>query len=130
MNVEPALRDVYREWRRLMIASCRAIQRRDWELFGECQQLMQKLRPEASRLTRETRVEWKRSGADLTIKEGEINAILSELMELAHRNQTLLRATRQAAQIERNRLEQAGQNLRLLQQSYAFARPAGWTSFS
>ena len=130
MNAEQALRDVYREWRRLMIAGGRAIQRRDWNLLGECQQLTKKLQPEVSRLTREACEGWKRAGANLVIKEEEVNAILSELLKLAQRNQALIRTSRQAAQTERNRLKQAGQNLRLLQQSYAFARPAGWTSFS
>jgi hypothetical protein len=130
MSAEQALFDAYQEWRRLMIAAGRAIHRRNWDLLRECQQFTRKLQPLVSRLTHEAREEWVQSDADLSAKEGEIRAAVSELIELANRNRAMLQAARQAAQSERERLEQAGQNLRLLQQSYVFARPAGWTSFS
>lgn len=130
MSAEKALLKSYLEWRRLTVAVGRAIHTRNWDFLLECQQVMQKLQPEVTRLTGEARAEWRQSGADVAGKEKNLNAVISELMELGKRNQLLLRAVRQAAQAERDRLEQAGQNLKRLQQSYAVARPAAWTSFS
>jgi hypothetical protein len=130
MSAEQTLFEKYREWRRLTVAAGRAIQRRNWDFLGECQELIQKLQSQVTQLTREARDEWAKSGTDLAAKEAELRVVVSGLIELGRRNQERLQAARQAAQAERGRLERAGQNLRLLQQSYAFARPAGWTSFS
>lgn len=130
MSAEEALFSCYREWRRLAVAVGKAIRVRNWNFLQECQQVIQKLQPEITRLTRETRSEWQQSGADLTGKEENLKAVISELIELGQRNRSLLQAARRAAQPEGERLEQAGQNLRRLQQSYTVAHPAAWTSFS
>jgi hypothetical protein len=130
MSAEQALFESYREWRRLSVAAGRAIQQRNWDFLRDCQELVRQLQPQIDQQAREARAEWLQSGADLAAKEAEIGVIVAELVELGQRNQSWLRDARRAAQAERGRLEQAGQNLRLLQQSYAFARPAGWTSFS
>jgi uncharacterized protein YoxC len=130
MSAEEALLGCYREWRRLAVAVGKAIRVRNWNFLQECQQVIQKLQPEITRLTRETRSEWQQSGADLASKEENLKAVISELIELGQRNRSLLQAARRAAQPEGERLEQAGQNLRRLQQSYMVARPAAWTSFS
>jgi hypothetical protein len=52
------------------------------------------------------------------------------LIELEWRNNALLNVLYQAAKAEMGELEQAGQNLRRVQRSYAPARAAVWTSFS
>ena len=130
MSAEKALLDCYQEWRRLAVAVGRAIRVRNWSFLQECQQVIQKLQPEITRLTREARSEWRQSGVDLAGKEKNLRATISELIELGQRNRLLLQAARRAAQPEGERLEQAGQNLRRLQQSYMVARPAAWTSFS
>jgi len=112
------------------VAVGRAIRLRNWNFLRECQEVIQNLQPQITRLTQEARAEWRQSGTNLATKERELNAIISELIELGRRNRSLLQAARQAVQPERERLEQAGQNLRRLQQSYTVARPAAWTSFS
>jgi uncharacterized protein YoxC len=130
MSAEESLFGSYHEWHRLTVAAGRAIRIRNWNFLRECQQVIQNLQPQITRLTREVRAEWRQSEADLATKERSLNAVISELIELGQRNRSLLQAARQAAQPERERLEQAGQNLRRLQQSYTVARPAAWTSFS
>jgi len=130
MSAEDALIGCYQEWRRLTVAAGRAIRIRNWNFLLDCQQVIQKLQPQVTRLTREARQEWKHSGADLAMKQRTIHAVVSELIELGQRNQSQIKAARQAAQSEGERLEQAGQNLKRLQQSYTVARPAAWTSFS
>lgn len=130
MSAEDALIGCYHEWRRLTVAAGRAIRIRNWNFLLDCQQVIQKLQPQVTRLTREARQEWKHSGADLAMKQRTIHSVVSELIELGQRNQSQIKAARQAAQSEGERLEQAGQNLKRLQQSYTVARPAAWTSFS
>ena len=130
MSAEQAFFDACREWRRITVAAGRAIHRRNWNFLHECQGFTQKLRPQVTRLAREARAEWKQSGADLAKKEKQIRVVVVELKELGERNVAWLQAARQAAQAERERLEQAGQNLKRVQQSYASTRPAAWTSLS
>jgi hypothetical protein len=130
MSAEQALFDAYREWRRITVAAGRAIQRRNWEFLRECQDYIQKLQPQVSRLTLDARQEWKQSRISAAAKEAKILTVISELMELGERNQEWLKAASDAAQTERERLELAGQNLKRVQQSYSITRPVGWTSFS
>jgi hypothetical protein len=130
MSAEQALFDAYREWRRITVAAGRAIQRRNWEFLRECQDFIQKLQPQISRLTLSARREWGQSRAGAAAKEAKIREVITELMELGERNQEWLKAASAAAQIERERLELAGHNLKRVQQSYTITRPVGWTSFS
>jgi hypothetical protein len=130
MSAEESLRHAYSEWHRLAEAEGKAICWRDWEFLMECQQALKNLQTRITQLTRETRDEWKKSGADLTAKEKHRHAVVSELIELTRRNQTLLNASRKTAQTRRERIELACRNLKRLQLSYVFARPAAWISYS
>jgi len=130
MRAEEALLDAYRKWRRLTLAGARAIGRRNWTFLRASREVIQGLQSQVVQLTREARAEWKQSGADLAAKEKNLRATVSELMELGKCNRALLQSALESARSERLRLEQAGQNLKRLQQSYAIARPAAWTSFS
>lgn len=130
MSAEQALFDAYRDWRRLTIAAGRAIQQRNWSFLRDCQEFTRKLPPLITRLTGEARAEWERNGDDRQGKEQAFQPLVAELIDLLQQNQALIQTAKRVAMPERNRLEQAGQNLRLLQQSYAFARPAGWSSIS
>jgi hypothetical protein len=130
MRAEEALLDAYREWRRLTLAGARAISLRNWAFLRDSHEIIQRLQPQVVRLTREARAEWQRSGADPAAREKKLRATVAELMELGRANRALLRTALQAARCERGQLEQAGQNLKRLQQSYAITRPAAWTSFS
>jgi hypothetical protein len=130
MSAEKALLDAYGEWRRLARAASRAIRLRNWPLLTECQDVIQKLQPQITRLTREARHEWLQSKVGLAAGEKKIHQAVLELIELVKSNKSMLQAAREAAHSRRQQMEQASQNLKRLQQSYAAARPAAWTSFS
>lgn len=130
MNAEKTLLATYQEWHRLAEAEGRAIHRRNWDFLLECQNVVKKLQPTITQLTREAAVEWKQSGANLLEKKNKIRAVVAELIALGQRNQSQLIAMRAAAKAEREQLEQARQNLKRLHQSYGVAHPAAWTSFS
>lgn len=130
MSAEKALLDAYREWRRLARAGSKAIRLRNWTLLAECQDVIQKLQPRITHLTREARNEWLQSKVDLAAGEKKIHQAVYELIELVKSNKSMLQAAREAARSQRQQMEQASQNLKRLQRSYAAVRPAAWTSFS
>ena len=130
MSAEQSLLHAYSVWRRLAEAEGKAICRCDWKFLLECQEALKNLQTRINQLTHDTRDEWKKSGADLTAKEKSRHAVVSELIELTRHNQTLLNASRKTAQARRERIELACRNLKRLQFSYVFARPAGWISYS
>jgi hypothetical protein len=130
MSAEKALFDAYAEWRRLARAGNKAIRLRQWRFLLECQKVVQKLQPLIVRLTREARGEWKQSGRDLAAREKKLQRVVLELIELVESNKSMLKVAREAAKSERKQLEQASQNLKRLQQSYAVACPTAWSSFS
>jgi hypothetical protein len=130
MSAEQALFDAYREWRRLARAAQKAISRRDWKFFFECQNIIQKNQPFISDLTEEVRKEWKRQKVSCAAKEKELCKMISDLMRMLESNQQLLQTMRAAAMAKREELEQAGRNLKRLQDSYVLTRTPAWTSFS
>lgn len=130
MSAERALFDAYREWRRLARAAHTAIYRRDWRLLFECQRIIQGIQPLITNLTREARDEWRQQKAEGKAKEERLRAVISELVGLLESNQKLLHACRAKARSKREELEQAGRNLRRLQNSYVLARSSAWPSFS
>jgi hypothetical protein len=130
MSAERALFEAYREWRRLARAGSKAICRRDWKLLLECQSIAQRIQPSISNLSRQAREEWRQSNVDSTDKEKKLRAMMFELKDLLESNQKLLQTARTTALARRQKLEQAGRNLKRLQTSYAFSRQPAWTSFS
>jgi uncharacterized protein YoxC len=130
MKAEKALLDAYGDWHRLAEAEGKAIRLHDWNFLLECQKVIQRLQPQITELTRAAREEWKQAGADLAAQEKKINAVVSELIAMGECNKSLLQAAREAAKSEREQLEQASQNLKRLQHSYAAGRPTAWSSFS
>jgi hypothetical protein len=130
MNADAQLRDAYAEWRRLAETEGEAIRARDWQLLLDCQHALQQLQPRIIRYTDDAQHEWTRLGVDRSDREQGLRLVISELIELEWRNDALLNVVAQTARAEMNELEQASQNLRRVQRSYAPARPAAWTSFS
>jgi hypothetical protein len=64
------------------------------------------------------------------VKEERLRAVISELAGLVESNQKLLRTCRVQALSKRAKLEEAGRNLKRLQNSYVLARSSAWSSFS
>ena len=129
MSAEQALFDAYREWRRLAKAAQRAISKRDWTFLFECQRTIQGIQPIISNLTREARDEWRRQEAAGHHSEARLRAVISELAGVLESNQKLLEAYWAKALSKREKLEQAGRNLKRLQNSYVLARSSAWASF-
>jgi hypothetical protein len=130
MSAERALFDAYREWRRLARAGQKAIGRRDWGLLLECQTIVQKIQPSIANLRQQAREEWRRSNADCASKEKQLQAMVVELKGLLESNKKLLLEARARAVSRRQKLVQAGQNLKRLQNSYVSPYSPAWTSFS
>jgi hypothetical protein len=130
MNAEKALFEAYQEWRRLAKAESKAINLEDWNLLAECQNLLQNIQPVITRLTHEAQDEWEKSGLNFEVKKTKHREVVAGLIEIARKNQLLLRTARELAVAKGRQLEEAGRNLKRLQNSYAPAQPAGWMSFS
>lgn len=130
MSAEQALFDAYRKWHRLARAGHRAIAKRDWGLLLECQNVVRGILPSLVNLQQEARNEWKRSKVDSAQKEKKLHAVILELKTLLESNKKLLQVARSTAFVEREKIDRAGRNLKLLQNSYVSPRPCAWTSFS
>ena len=130
MNAEHDLTEAYQEWRRLAETEGEAIGACDWSLVSACQKALQHLRERISRLSPAVQAEWSKLGSKRAVQQGVLNATIHELIQLEHRNQTLLQSIQEATQVKLDQLGRAGRNLKQIQRSYGLDRPAGWTSFS
>jgi hypothetical protein len=130
MSAEWALFSAYREWHRLARAGHNAIQKRDWNFLLESQQITRKIQSFIPDLTLQARNEWKERKLDSAAKENELRGIILELMTLLESNKKLLCTARANALSRREKIEQAGRNLKRLQSSYVLERSSVWTSFS
>jgi len=122
MNAENALLGAYRKWRRLAEAEGKAIWRRDWKFFTDCEQAIQSLQPVIFGLTTQVRADWKRQGVDSSEKEHAIGVLRTELTEMGRRNHATLQSLLASAHDRLEQLRRAGHNLKRLKHSYA--RPA------
>ena len=130
MSAEETLFCAYREWHRLAKAAHKAIGKRDWGFLLECQAVVRRIQPSITSLHQEVNEEWKRSNVDCATKKKELSAIILKIKELLESNKQLLHTARQTALSEREKLDQAGMNLKRLQSSYVLRRASAWTSFS
>ncbi|HUA68235.1 MAG TPA: hypothetical protein VMA13_06780 [Candidatus Saccharimonadales bacterium] len=129
MSAETALFGAYREWRRLAVAGQRAIHKKDWNFLLECQSITRKLQSAIPHLARQARDEWRQQKLDIPVKEQELRAFILELMQLLESNKKLLSAARAAAISRRDKLQQAGRNLKRLESSYLTACASGRITF-
>jgi len=127
--VEHDLADVCQEWRRLAEAEGEAITARNWSLLAACQKALELLQTRTTPILAATRAEWAGS-ADRADREQKLNALLQELIQLEHRNRTLLDGMLATAHKKMDDLNRAGRHLKQIRRSYAFAPAAAWNSFS
>jgi len=130
MNAETALVEAYQEWRRLAETEGDAVRTANWGLLAASQRALGHLRDRITTLTADTRREWAQFGSDVSAKEKNFRAIISELLQLERQNSTLLAGMQKNVKSHIDKLDQTGRNLRRIQRSYAPARQAAWTSFS
>ena len=108
----------YREWHRLAQAETKAIQTRNWNLLSDCHLAIKDFQAHVAGLTREARAEWQRTGCNLARKEANLRVYVTELMELARHNHSLLQATRQRRPQPARSTGEAGKNLKQIRRSY------------
>lgn len=124
MSSEKELFHAYGEWRRLALAETKAIQTRNWNLLSDCHLAIRDYQTLVSRLTGETRTEWRDTGCNLTEKEQNLRVMVSGLLDLTRQNQSLLQATIARTRIQLEQLGEAGRNLKRLRASYGYSRGA------
>jgi hypothetical protein len=130
MNAERELLDAYHEWRRLAETEGEAIRTCNWSLCAACQKALQHLREKITALMPNLQKEWSQPDCNRAAKQESLDKTIMELIHLGRRNQTLLNALREVAQTKLKQLDQARRNLQRLKQSYRFAEPPAWSSFS
>jgi hypothetical protein len=121
MNAENELLNAYREWHRLACAEAKAIRTRDWDLLADCQLAIADFQTLTGRLITGARNEWERAGLNPVEKERHVQVYIQGLIELTRNNQLLLQRAKDAATARLGDLNQAGQNIRRLRQSYGHA---------
>ena len=97
MNTENELFCAYREWHRLAQAETKAIQTRNWNLLSDCHLAIRDYQTVVSRLTQETRAEWRRAGCNLAEKENNLRVHVSGLLELTRQNHSRLQTSQRGA---------------------------------
>ncbi|HXT13380.1 MAG TPA: hypothetical protein VN873_17620 [Candidatus Angelobacter sp.] len=130
VTAEPALFEAYEEWRQIIEAAGAAIRAGNWSVASDCHKRISVLQPRITRLTNETRQEWQRAGAGLSVKERKLHAIVSGLIELELQNNSFLASAKQSARNHLDQLSRARQNLKRVHRSYSSVRPTTWNSFS
>jgi hypothetical protein len=130
MSAERELREAYREWRRLAQAEGEAIRAANWSLLSACQKALSLLREQITSLLPKVQQEWTEAQVDKAARQEEINQIIRGLIEIARRNQILLRGLREAAQAKLLTLNEAGKKLKQLRRSYGQTSLSTWQSFS
>jgi hypothetical protein len=118
MNTENELFCAYREWHRLAQAETKAIQTRNWNLLSDCHLAIRDYQTVVSRLTQETRAEWRRAGCNLAEKENNLRVHVSGLLELTRQNHSRLQTTFAQARKKLEQLGEAGKNLKRLRRTY------------
>jgi hypothetical protein len=107
-----------------------AIRSRDWGLVSACQKALEDLQPRMSRMLSDARAQWAGVARDRAARESRLTAILRELIQIEHNNQTLLSAMQAVVREKLDQMGGASRNLKRLQHSYDSFRPAAWNSFS
>jgi DNA anti-recombination protein RmuC len=130
MSADQQLQAAYAEWRRLAEAEGDAIRARNWNLATDCQNALRQLQPVIIRSSQEAQVDWARLGEDRDAKENHLRAVISELISIESRNNSLLNGMHDDAQARLNELKQAGHMLRRVHRLYGPPLTAAWNSFS
>src|SRR6185436_11282731 len=89
MSASEELQSAYEEWRRLARVEGDAIQQSNWTAVADCQNAMQRLQSRIIRYSDQARQERARLGAEGVAKEKSLQALVTELIEIERRNNTL-----------------------------------------
>jgi hypothetical protein len=127
---EGELLAAYEDWRRLAELEGEGIRAHDWTLVTDCQDKLSALQTRIIRLTNQARDEWRKNGADLTLKENHLRQTVSSLVELEMRNSSSLSAAKDSTRAQMDELDVVRQNLKRVHRTYSQTGPGVWNSFS
>jgi hypothetical protein len=130
MSCQETIHALYEDWRILSEKEGAAISAGDWERVSVCQDQKQDLQNCIIKATEALQKEAATQGVNPKRTERGLRPIVERLIALELRNQELLAARRNAAEIEKAELERSGRNLRQVHQTYGGAREAAWKSYS
>jgi hypothetical protein len=130
MTAESALLEAYAEWRRLAGAANQAIGSRNWPFVLECHRVIEQLQPRIAQLTCQASGEWRHPGKACPTGNEKIRIAVLELIKLVESNNSLLNSVRKRVSSNYQQQQQAGRNLKRLQNSYAAVHRPAWFSFS
>ena len=130
MKTQPALHDLYAEWRRLTEAESEAITGGEWDLLAVHQQRKQSLKVEIVEATEVWQCDWPLKESRRTEYERRFRPVVDELIQLESRNHELLCQRRHSAELERAELSRTRGQLRGVQRAYAGQTSAWWQSYS
>ena len=121
MNPAEELKQLYAQWRLLTEQEGAAIGRDAWLEVSQCQCAKARLQP------RVIEVSGKLQGREL---EQGFRAVVDELIELEHRNATLLQNRRREVNLELGDCDRSSRSLRQLQRLYVPQPRQNWQSYS
>lgn len=130
MIAKKKLVNAYQTWEQLTEAEGAAIRSDDWPRVSECQRTKQGLQKQIIHLTEAAQAECIEIGVDRKTLEHDLRQIINSLIALESRNAEHLAQRRAAAELAKADLDQASNNLRRVQKSYAPPTAALWNSYS
>lgn len=130
MTADSQLEQAYREWRRLAEAESKAIRAGNWALATDCQTALRQLQSRITLHTQKAQNDIDVPAPERTARAWRFRAVIEDLIRIESENAALMKSARQLAEGQISRLRRAGRTLRRVQQSYARADRAAWTSFS
>ncbi len=130
MKAEAALWGACSEWERLAKAASLAIESRNWPLVDECHRVISNIQSEIQELHGRACSEWIRQGIDPKVAARRFQPIVLGLIRQVESNISLLKRVRARVDGEFRQGQEAGRNLRRLQQSYAAVHHTAWSTLS
>jgi hypothetical protein len=130
MNAKDFLFDLYQQWRGLSEAEGEAIQCSNWTALSDCQKTKSQLQETITHWTIRAREECAAQHRNWGDVEGELRAVIGQLMLLEQRNSEWLGDKQHTAKVRRAELKQSARNLRRVQGAYVSSGEALWNSYS
>jgi hypothetical protein len=129
-DLRHALLDLYAEWRRLTELEGAAIDREEWPVVFQQQQLKRGLQDEIVRVTEAWNHELSAAREGSAPFDRDIRPIIADLIRLESHNHELVCERRQTAHSLRQTLDQSSANLRAIHRAYAPGAAVRWQSYS
>ena len=130
MSAKDFLFDLYQQWRGLSEAEGEAIQCCNWTALSDCQKTKSQLQETITHWTIRAREECAAQHRNWVEVEGELRAVIGQLILLEQCNSEWLGEKQRVAKARHSELNQSARNLRRLQGAYVSGGEALWNSYS